>query len=289
MAKKSKFKFIFLTIVTLIIVGVVAIFFLWDSALNKVIRNVTTYLTGTETQLNSTDFSPINGSLNFDRFAIENPSGFSDVSAIAFDEFFVSVDIASISTNKIVVNEVRIVNPIINFELKAPLGSNLGTIKEHIDKVANAQKQPAQNQPTTPTQEQTTTTSNEHAKHIVIRKLTITNATVEARAVAGTVSTTLTLPPIELNNLGENKLLTVAEIVAIVFNEILLKTTNATLSANINEQFNNVSNQLEDKTLSTLERIDKRVTQVGEKLTDSIDKGVENVTNKIDDFTNNLF
>ena len=88
-------------------------------------------LTQTEVEIEDVDLSIFNGSGTIEGFAIENPEGYSDKEAIRVESMSFKVDLASLLSDQIVVNEIVIENPELLFE-QQKLSANLKEINDNM-------------------------------------------------------------------------------------------------------------------------------------------------------------
>ncbi|MEP1305431.1 MAG: hypothetical protein ABJK11_06470 [Balneola sp.] len=70
----------------------------------------------TEVEVDDIDISLFGGSADMDGFIVYNPEGFSDEAAISLKEIDIKLDLKSLFSETIIVNEVHVKNPEIFFE-----------------------------------------------------------------------------------------------------------------------------------------------------------------------------
>ena len=88
-------------------------------------------LTKTEVEIDDVDLSLFNGSGTIDGFTIENPEGYSDKEAIKIGSLSFEVNLASLLSDEIVVNEIIIKSPQLLFE-QQKLSANLKDINDNM-------------------------------------------------------------------------------------------------------------------------------------------------------------
>ncbi|HXZ67586.1 MAG TPA: hypothetical protein VEH07_03265, partial [Alphaproteobacteria bacterium] len=134
-------KFLGILAVIAIILAGGAIYYVLSN-LNSIVRTeIVTYgsaATGTKVSLNSVDLQIAKGSGALKGLSIANPEGFSSDPALAMDRIAVTIDTNSVlSTGPIVIKEVSIDSPSVNYEAGLS-GSNLSAIQKHVTDYANS-------------------------------------------------------------------------------------------------------------------------------------------------------
>ena len=123
------------------------------------------------------------GKATLDRFEVDNPAGFKEPKAIALERLDLALRPKGLFDPAVYVDELRIVKPEVTVEF-AGTKSNLSTLMDHLSsgKPAGEKKE---------------------GKKFLIRKLKIDSGTVRFRSdLLSEKTRTLTLPPIELENIG---------------------------------------------------------------------------------------
>ena len=123
-----------LVVVVLVVVGA-AVFFLYsnlDSLVKTAVEDVGTQATGAKVSLANVELSPTDGKGSMRGLIVGNPEGFGTDYAVKLGEISVSVDIATLTGDTIVVKEVVITGPEVIYEMGSN-GSNLDTIKSNVE------------------------------------------------------------------------------------------------------------------------------------------------------------
>src|SRR5262245_20275234 len=135
-------------LVVLVAVVGIAAFLLYssiDSIVKAAIEKVGTDLTGTEVRVADVDISLGSGAGTLRGFRVVNPDGFEREDAFRFDEVTLTLDLATIASDPVVIKELVIERPRIRYELGGS-GSNVGTIQKNVAGHA-AEGQPADSGP----------------------------------------------------------------------------------------------------------------------------------------------
>ena len=277
--KRGWKKIVISTLVELaVLVGaiVVAFFIFMDWILSTGIREVAPKFTGTEVLLESAKLSPVNGSIVLRGFAICNPKGYNGKTALQFDVLTVDADLKSLTTDKIIINEIRIIKPAITWE-RGLTGSNLGEIQENIEKMAK----PDKNAPAEAEAEA------KAGKQVVIRRLVIENARLYVGIKGAGANVPILLPTITLTDIGENKASTVGEATSYIYNELILAVVDtasksggeaAAMAADVGQQLlESAGDAVKNIGGSALETLEKSGETAAETVIDAGDKLVKGV------------
>src|ERR1700677_1674249 len=95
-------------LILLVVVALVVVFFSLNSIVKKAVETVGPKLTGVEGRLGSAAISPSSGSGKLSKFFVGNPQGFKTPFATQMESVKVAVQIGSVMSDTIVVNEVNI-------------------------------------------------------------------------------------------------------------------------------------------------------------------------------------
>ena len=78
------------------------------------------------------NISLFSGSGTINGFAVQNPENYSDESALYIEEASIKIDITSLLSDRIIVNEIKLNDPKVLFEQKG-FGINLKTLSDNMD------------------------------------------------------------------------------------------------------------------------------------------------------------
>ncbi|HXG48436.1 MAG TPA: hypothetical protein VNO52_12480, partial [Methylomirabilota bacterium] len=119
-------------VVVLLGLAIVGVFVFLNDIVKKAVETAGPPLTKTEVKLASSKISPLSGSGHLQGLFIGNPEGFKTEFAIKMGEMKVDVDVGSLLSDTIVVEQIFIEGPEITFEggLK---GSNLGRLLDNLE------------------------------------------------------------------------------------------------------------------------------------------------------------
>lgn len=162
-----------------------------DGIVQKVVEKYGSEATQTSVSLGAVKISLQTGEGTLGKLSVGNPDGFSGSKAFSFDSISVKVDPQSLAgAGPIIVKDVVIEKPSVNYEVTAGGENNLGIIQRNASAPAsiNAAEETAATPP----------------RKVVIEKLTITNGTISITSPMLKEPMTASLPKIEMHNLGRN-------------------------------------------------------------------------------------
>ncbi len=199
-----------------------------------------------ETRLESADILPFTGSGKLSGLFVGNPEGFKTPYALKVGQIHVQADLASVKTDTIVIQSVRIESPDIFIEGGLKEKNNLSALRKNIADFGSAKTQ-AKADPATESPKQPA----KPGKKVIVKDLVITGAKVHwVSSLTLGQEVLLPLPDIHLTNLGEDKQgLTWSQLSNVVVDAIF----NAAGSVSA-ENLNKAVNQLKEKGLENLNK-----------------------------------
>jgi uncharacterized protein involved in outer membrane biogenesis len=202
--------FVVVVVATLVVVG----FFLGD-VVKAGMNTIGPKVTQTTFTVDSVHIMPLSGSVSLNNFVIGSPEGFKATNAISVGKTAVRVAPLSVLGGKIVVKNVEVHDPEINFEGNPFGANNLKKIMDNVNAFTGAAetKTPDTNAPARPAEKKP-------AKKLEVDNFLITGARVHFNGAV------LPLPDIHLTNLGTGPDgITPAE----VLNDVLREVTAVTI------------------------------------------------------------
>jgi len=197
------FKKLILTFGVIIILGIVAVAFFFSSLINKAVVEGVNYvgpkLTQTKVTLDSADISLFGGKGTLEGLFVGNPEGFSGDSALKLGKISVAVDLNTVNSDTVVIKEIYIKDPQVNFE-RTRSGSNLQALQKNIEAATGAgQKDSGE----TTGQGDGTAAADTPQQKVIIEHLVVEGGVVDVVVLGQKL--TLPMPPLELNNIGEKE------------------------------------------------------------------------------------
>lgn len=221
-----------LVVLVLLIAGL--LWFGWSQLGNLVkfgIEQGTPPVVQTSVTVQHVTLSPFSGVGVIEGFQIGNPKGFTGPYAVRIGRAEVAVDTHSVSTDKIVIQHVRITDPEINLEAGMG-GTNLKHIADNAKSFAS-QRTPAAGQGAASPAAPAAGGKPQKPVKLQVNELLITGAKLSA-SVAGVIpgaDAKATLPDIHLTNLGSGSDgITPAELTALVLRQLNTEAAKASAS-----------------------------------------------------------
>ncbi len=191
---KKAIKIACIAIPALIIVVLIVVFFALNSAVKAGVERVLPKVTGTPVKLDDVSISLFSGKGELSGFLIGNPEGFETDSAFALGLVRVDVNLLSLMSDRIIIEEIYIDGAEVTYEAGLT-GSNIGKIKKNIEEFAGPPKEGEE-----PKEKEG------EGKKIQINRFVFTNATIalSAKGLQGR-KLSVPLPEIELKDIGKEE------------------------------------------------------------------------------------
>lgn len=227
----KKFLLILLTIIILLAGGICGLYLNLESIVKASVAKYGSQLTGTEVALDGFRLSLRKGEAELKGLRIANPEGYQTPQILSLGSVYVRLDMRSLLKPVIVVEEIRIANPEIAYELKSVAHNNVSDLLAAVNKnAAAAAAKPATAKPTAaaaakPAADQTDATradtakpavssgssaksaSSSGGKKVIINALNITGGKVGLGATFGGkgAAASVPLPAVTLKDIGREK------------------------------------------------------------------------------------
>lgn len=181
-------KIVLGVVVAILIVIGVALFFVWsnlDSLVASGIENYGSQATGTEVSVGSVRVSLRAGTAELDGLTIDNPRGYQSDYALKFDRIRIGLDIGSLGSNTIVMDNAIVDGASVNAEFQGTQ-SNLAQIMDNLKRFVGPSKP---SQPETGAQ-----------KKFIVKTFRLTNG--KATAMAAGAKRSIDIPDISVQDIG---------------------------------------------------------------------------------------
>jgi hypothetical protein len=253
-------KKIFLFLVILAVAGVAAVYFFASDLIKTGIEKYGPEITQTPVTLNNVDISIWACNASLTDLYVGNPDGYKSENIFALGQ--IDVDIAPLSVvfgDKIIINKIHIQKPEISYE-KTLTSSNIKALLKNIEAFTG----PADETP----EDATEAPEGGSSKQVVIKQLIIEDGTIFVGLMG--VGTTVPLPRIEMNDIGEDgNQKSMAEVLDLVLSEVLKSIGPAIAGA---------GDLLKDGGKAALESVQEQgVEKVGEAASDAVNKASEGI------------
>lgn len=213
----KKFLLILLTIIILLAGGICGLYLNLESIVKASVAKYGSQLTGTEVALDGFRLSLRKGEAELKGLCIANPEGYQTPQILSLGSVYVRLDMRSLLKPVIVVEEIRIANPEIAYELKSVAHNNVSDLLAAVNKNAAAAAKPAADQtdatragtakPAVSSGGSAKSATSSGGKKVIINALNITGGKVSLGATFGGkgAAASVPLPAVTLKDIGREK------------------------------------------------------------------------------------
>ena len=222
-----------------------------NSIVKKIVNKYGSEVVGTEVNLEGFDFSLTKVEASVKELTIANPANYKKPYLFELKNVSVKVDLKSLTTDTIVIDNIEVNNPAITYEMISLTQNNIKEIQNNIETYSARSKAKETEEELSAAEEK----SDGSGKKVVIKKLSVNDASLTAAAGGEEVS--ITLPTITMNNIGEdsqNKGTDIPQIIAKIMNKILSVASESVVSNKLNnlksvaeENLNNMVGDVKDR------------------------------------------
>ncbi len=200
-----------------VVLGVIVAIVLAVLNLGTLIKTVTEEygpkITKTDVKLGSADISILSGSGTLENFLLGNPKGFTMPEALVCDVIRVKVVKESLTTDKIIIEEIYVDGPIISYEKKGNT-DNFNTIVNNIKKTVAGEKKEAK------TEKAEEPSDSGSGKTIQINNFIVKNGKINLGgsllSAFGDNGMGMDLPDVHIKNIGKDSEISPAEAFAFI-------------------------------------------------------------------------
>ena len=199
----KKFLLILLTIIILLAGGICGLYLNLESIVKASVAKYGSQLTGTEVALDGFRLSLRKGDAELKGLRIANPEGYQTPQILSLGSVYVRLDMRSLLKPVIVVEEIRIANPEIAYELKSVAHNNVSDLLAAVNKNAAT----AAAKPAVSSGGSAKSASSSGGKKVIINALNITGGKVSLGATFGGkgAAASVPLPAVTLKDIGREK------------------------------------------------------------------------------------
>ncbi len=222
-------KYTLLGLLLVLVAALVAGWLYLEPLVKGVVHKYGTQIVGTDVNLTGFKFRPLSGFVEIDGLTVANPTGYSAPNLFSLGSIKVKLNVKSLMTDTIVVEDITVTKPEITYEMPDFTTSNVMQIQENIAK-NTASSSKVENVE----EAEIKTEVSEKGKFVVIRKVLVEGGALSAITPLQKNETALTLnmPAIELTGIGEErKGVSISESITTIFNKILFNATSVVTSA----------------------------------------------------------
>jgi uncharacterized protein involved in outer membrane biogenesis len=217
-----------------------------DGLVARAIEKVGSEATGTSVRVDGVDISLREGSGSVNGLRIGNPEGFEARDIFQLDDVGIVLDVSSVRDDPIVLDEVRIVSPVVHAEFSADGQLNLETLRRQL-------------QTTSPAEEESPSTRGSTMKNLRIARFVFSGARVDIDASAlGIEKRSIELPDIRLDDVGGADGVPPDQIARVILTTVAKRTASEVARSEVNRLVEDqLGESLGDKAKGLLEKIGK--------------------------------
>jgi uncharacterized protein involved in outer membrane biogenesis len=243
-----------LAAVILVVLLVIGVFMFLNDIVKKGVETVGPKLTKTDVRLASSQISPLSGSGRMTGFLVGNPEGYKTDSAIKIGDVKVDVDVGTLLSDTIIVEEINIQGPEITFE-GGLRGNNLSKLLDNLEASTGADKEKPEPED-----------SAVAGKKFVAKDIVIQGGKIHVNITGlGATTTTIAMPDIHLQNVGsDGSGITLAQLSKEILEPLIKTSLKASIEA-IGKLGNDVT------------RLGKDITGMGKETADNAEKTVKEI------------
>jgi len=104
-----------------------------DKIVAKVIEDVGTEVTQTAVRVGGVDLDLLNGKAGLSQLTVANPAGFSSAHIFTLELVSIAIDVESVSSNPVIINEIVVKQPRVAYEINQQGTSNLDVLKKNVE------------------------------------------------------------------------------------------------------------------------------------------------------------
>ncbi len=217
----KKILIVFAAVVVLIAVGLFVLLANINSLVAKTIEKHGSEVTQTSVVVSGVDISLKEGRGSIQGLRIESPDGFDVRDAFSLGDITLDIDIQSLKGEPIVIDEIRILAPVVNVEVKESGASNIDELRKNVEASIGGNDGGSSG-------------AEGKGKRIRIRKFVFAEGSIEVDASAmGMEKRTVILPEIILSDVGGVDGATPDEITRIVLVAVSKKVASEISSSGV--------------------------------------------------------
>lgn len=233
-----------------------------SNIVKSVVHKYGSQITGTDVSLQGFSLSLSNGEGSISGLTVANPQGYKAPNLISLGDVSVKVNLKSLTTNTIIIDEIKVNKPVITYEMLSLTQNNIKQIQSNIAKnTASAEKAEAKDEAPKATDSKTAEKSSP-AKKVIIKLVSINGGEIQAVAnVAGKEnSTSVKFPAIEIRGLGEAHN---GQSIAASISQILTKILNTAAQSVVDNKLGDLKGIAEENLNNVLGGVKDRVKLKG--------------------------
>jgi hypothetical protein len=218
-----------------------------DKILKGALEGVGSELLGVPVRVAEVELDLKSGMGEIRGMSIANPAGYQAQNAFEMDLIHLAIDLSSLRSQPIIINELNVKSPVVELEARADGSTNLQELLDNIKKnSAKADGKAAEEQPPV------ADTGEKEPVKLSFKKLAITGVTVNA-VVPENDPTQVVIPDMIRENVGGAEGLTPAQVGGVIIGDIVARSLAAALQKKLSERVGQAAKGLFDDLKSKLQ------------------------------------
>ncbi len=252
-----KKKYIFLGALVIIIGAAYYLTPSLESIVKTLVNKYGSEITGTEVKLEGFNLSLTNGEGSISGLTVANPKNYKSPYIISLGGVSVKVDLKSLTTDTIIINEIKVDKPVITYEMLSLTQNNIKQLLDNINKnTASAEKSEAD-------AAKAETNDKAAGKKVVIKLVSINEGELQAVTPLQSEKSSLDvkLPSIQLKDIGADK--KEGESIAGSISKILSKILNTASQTVVKSGLGDLKNVAQESMDSVVGGVKDKVKNLG--------------------------
>ena len=202
-----------------------------DVIVGNLIEETGSEVTQTSVKVSGVELDLLAGKAGLSGLTVANPAGFSDPYIFTLETVAVEIDIESLNSNPIIINEILVRQPKVFYEMKTDGSSNLDVLKKNVESYSAPGSSSADAKEVQPSG-----SKGEEIK-LIIRKLAFEGGHLSAiNALTPDKKIEADLPAFHMSNIGQSSGgATSDQIAKAVMNELVSQAANAAAKAGVDK------------------------------------------------------
>jgi uncharacterized protein involved in outer membrane biogenesis len=227
-------------VVVLIVIGLIVLLSNLNSVVAKGIEKYGSEATQTSVTVSGVEISLREGRGSITELKVESPDGFNVRDAFSLGDITLDIDIQSLRDDPIVIEEIRILAPVVSVEATETGATNIDQLRKNV-------------QASTEGSSESGGGASGQKKKILIKKFVFEEGSIEIDATAlGIEKSTIVLPEIRLSDIGGPSGATPHDIAGIVLGAVAKKAASEVAESGVKES---LKQKLGDEAKGLLDKI----------------------------------
>jgi len=172
-----------------------------DKIVAKVIEDTGTEVTQTAVRVGGVDLDLLNGKAGLSQLSVANPAGFSSPQIFSLERVSVAIDVKSISSNPVIIDEIVVRQPRVTYEMNKQGTANLDVLKKNVEAYSTSRDAGSGSA----TKERESEGQEGEELRLIIRKLNFEGGELNASsALRPDKPVKVKLPAFSMSNIGQS-------------------------------------------------------------------------------------